>query len=109
MPTISVPFLQAEILAIDGNAARSTESPLSDGGLWSLDMMKEVAWRLWHDMRVSKGVESRDLYGVALEQARWCDERGLTDILTSEHHGNDEVASPFAFLAALGAVTNARA
>src|SRR6218665_2991174 len=64
-----------------------------------------IKWRLYQDMRVSEGVDSRSLYSIALEQAKWCDERGLTEIWTSEHHGHEEIASPMAFCAALGAVT----
>lgn len=64
-----------------------------------------IKWRLYQDMRVSEGVDSRSLYSIALEQARWCDERGLTELWASEHHGHEEIASPLAFCAAVGAVT----
>lgn len=65
-----------------------------------------VKWKLFHDLRVSEGVSSKSLYSVALEQAKWCDERGVTEIMTSEHHGHEEMCSPLTFTAALGAVTN---
>lgn len=64
-----------------------------------------IKWRLSHDLRVSAGVNSQSLYRIALEQAAWCDTRGVTDMWTSEHHGHDEMAAPLAFCAAVGAVT----
>ena len=64
-----------------------------------------IKWRLSHDLRVSEGVSSESLYRIALEQAAWCDARGVTDMWTSEHHGHNEMASPLAFCAAVGAVT----
>lgn len=64
-----------------------------------------IKWRLTEDLRVSEGVSSESLYRIALEQAAWCDARGLTEMWTSEHHDNNEVSSPMAFCAAVGAVT----
>lgn len=69
--------------------------------------MGRIRWKLFENMSVAEGASSRSLYGVGLEQARWCDARGLTEIQVSEHHGFDQLPSPLTFSAALAAVTKA--
>jgi alkanesulfonate monooxygenase SsuD/methylene tetrahydromethanopterin reductase-like flavin-dependent oxidoreductase (luciferase family) len=67
-----------------------------------------VSWTVHYDMRAPAfGTPAPQLYAAALEQAAWLDERGVTALVVSEHHGEDDgyLPSPLTMAAALAART----
>ena len=67
-----------------------------------------VSWTVHYDMRAPAfGTPAPHLYAAALEQAAWLDERGVTALVVSEHHGEDDgyLPSPLALASALAART----
>lgn len=68
-----------------------------------------VSWTVHYDMRApSFGTPAPQLYAAALEQAAWLDERGVTALVVSEHHGEDDgyLPSPLTLASALAARTS---
>jgi alkanesulfonate monooxygenase SsuD/methylene tetrahydromethanopterin reductase-like flavin-dependent oxidoreductase (luciferase family) len=68
-----------------------------------------TSWTVHYDMRVpSFGTPAPALYAAALEQAAWLDDRGVTALVVSEHHGEDDgyLPSPLTMAAALAARTS---
>jgi alkanesulfonate monooxygenase SsuD/methylene tetrahydromethanopterin reductase-like flavin-dependent oxidoreductase (luciferase family) len=68
-----------------------------------------VSWTVHYDMRAPAfGTPAPALYAAALEQAAWLDERGVTALVVSEHHGEDDgyLPSPLTMAAALAARTS---
>ncbi|HEY8525847.1 MAG TPA: LLM class flavin-dependent oxidoreductase [Acidimicrobiales bacterium] len=68
-----------------------------------------TGWTLHFDMRAPDfGAPGPDLYGAALEMASWADERGVTALVTSEHHGESDgfLPSPLVMAGALAARTS---
>jgi alkanesulfonate monooxygenase SsuD/methylene tetrahydromethanopterin reductase-like flavin-dependent oxidoreductase (luciferase family) len=66
------------------------------------------SWTVHYDMRAPAfGTPAPDLYAAALEQAAWLDERGVTAVVVSEHHGSDDgyLPSPLVMAAAVAART----
>jgi alkanesulfonate monooxygenase SsuD/methylene tetrahydromethanopterin reductase-like flavin-dependent oxidoreductase (luciferase family) len=66
------------------------------------------SWTVHYDMRAPDfGTPAPDLYSAALDQAAWLDERGVTALVVSEHHGEDDgyLPSPLVMAAALAART----
>lgn len=62
------------------------------------------------DLRAPVGVggpSAADLYATALEMCRWADDRGVSSIVLSEHHGVDDgyLPSPMVMAGAVAAVT----
>ncbi|HEX6421268.1 MAG TPA: LLM class flavin-dependent oxidoreductase [Acidimicrobiales bacterium] len=67
-----------------------------------------VSWTVHYDMRAPAfGTPRPALYAAALEQAAWLDEHGVTAIVVSEHHGEEDgyLPSPLVMAAALAART----
>ncbi|MGE0383101.1 MAG: LLM class flavin-dependent oxidoreductase [Gammaproteobacteria bacterium] len=64
-----------------------------------------ITWRMSIDFKCFEENAAETLYRVALEQAAWADARGVTQIWVDEHHGSQNLTSPLAMAAAVGAVT----
>jgi alkanesulfonate monooxygenase SsuD/methylene tetrahydromethanopterin reductase-like flavin-dependent oxidoreductase (luciferase family) len=67
-----------------------------------------TSWTVHYDMRAPAfGTPAPALYAAALEQAAWLDERGVSALVVSEHHGEDDgyLPSPLTMAAALAART----
>ena len=67
-----------------------------------------TSWTVHYDMRAPGfGTPAPALYAAALEQATWLDERGVTALVVSEHHGEDDgyLPSPLVMAGALAART----
>lgn len=67
-----------------------------------------ITWALHFDMRAPEfGPPAPVLYQAALDMARWGDQHGVTSILLSEHHGEEDgyLPSPLVMAAAVAAVT----
>ncbi len=67
-----------------------------------------VSWTVHYDMRAPAfGTPTPALYAAALEQAAWLDERGVTALVVSEHHGEEDgyLPSPLVMASALAART----
>ena len=68
-----------------------------------------VSWTVHYDMRrPGFGTPAPSLYAAALEQAAWLDERGVTALVVSEHHGEEDgyLPSPLVMASALVARTS---
>lgn len=68
-----------------------------------------TGWTLHFDMRAPEfGAPGPELYGAALELASWADERGVTALVVSEHHGEADgyLPSPLVMAGALAARTS---
>jgi len=63
-----------------------------------------------YDFRLPPGASTprEDLYATALEQARYCEDRGFTALVLSEHHGVDDgyLPSPLVLAAAMASTTS---
>src|SRR5918997_1024388 len=67
-----------------------------------------TSWTVHYDMRAPAfGTPAPTLYAAALEQAAWLDERGVTALVVSEHHGEEDgyLPSPLVMAGALAART----
>jgi alkanesulfonate monooxygenase SsuD/methylene tetrahydromethanopterin reductase-like flavin-dependent oxidoreductase (luciferase family) len=68
-----------------------------------------TTWTVHYDMRAPGfGTPAPALYAAALEQAAWLDERGVTALVVSEHHGEGDgyLPSPLVMAGALAARTS---
>jgi alkanesulfonate monooxygenase SsuD/methylene tetrahydromethanopterin reductase-like flavin-dependent oxidoreductase (luciferase family) len=68
-----------------------------------------TSWTVHYDMRAPAfGTPAPALYAAALEQAAWLDERGVTALVVSEHHGSDDgyLPSPLVMAGAIAARTS---
>src|ERR671917_869189 len=68
-----------------------------------------TSWTVHYDMRAPAfGTPAPALYAAALEQAAWLDERGVTALVVSEHHGEEDgyLPSPLVMAGALAARTS---
>lgn len=68
-----------------------------------------TSWTVHYDMRApSFGTPAPALYTAALEQAAWLDQRGVTALVVSEHHGSDDgyLPSPLVLAGAMAARTS---
>lgn len=67
-----------------------------------------TSWTVHYDMRAPGfGTPAPALYAAALEQAAWLDERGVTALVVSEHHGEEDgyLPSPLVMASAIAART----
>lgn len=67
-----------------------------------------TSWTVHYDMRAPAfGTPAPALYAAALEQAAWLDEHGVTALVVSEHHGEDDgyLPSPLVLAGAFAART----
>jgi alkanesulfonate monooxygenase SsuD/methylene tetrahydromethanopterin reductase-like flavin-dependent oxidoreductase (luciferase family) len=67
-----------------------------------------TSWTVHYDMRAPAfGTPAPALYAAALEQAAWLDERGVTALVVSEHHGEEDgyLPSPLVMASAIAART----
>lgn len=67
-----------------------------------------TSWTVHYDMRAPAfGTPATTLYAAALEQAAWLDERGVTALVVSEHHGSEDgyLPSPTVLAGAMAART----
>lgn len=65
-------------------------------------------WVIRYDLRApSFGTPAPQLYAAALEQCAWADERGVEQVIVSEHHGCDDgyLPSPLVFAAGVASRT----
>jgi alkanesulfonate monooxygenase SsuD/methylene tetrahydromethanopterin reductase-like flavin-dependent oxidoreductase (luciferase family) len=68
-----------------------------------------TSWTVHYDMRSPEfGTPAPALYAAALEQAAWLDEKGVTALVVSEHHGESDgyLPSPLVMAGALAARTS---
>ena len=65
-----------------------------------------IKWRIMFDGKGPDDAPVERLYRIALEQAAWADQRGLSELWVDEHHGAQNLPAPLAMAAALGAVTS---
>lgn len=68
-----------------------------------------TSWTVHYDMRAPEfGTPAPALYAAALEQAAWLDDKGVTALVVSEHHGESDgyLPSPLVMAGALAARTS---
>lgn len=68
-----------------------------------------MSWSLHFDLRAPGfGAPAGALYSAALEMAAWADERGVTAVVLSEHHGADDGYLPSALTMAAAVAARTR-